>query len=134
MSQIETNPDLTAAALGFAVRVDDFSVQVSRPDDPRFWIRVETGGDAALVSDIALGTQDVHAAARALVMALSSAGFPRGGDLRFSDIAPGAAPVDARADELRRVLAAYGRATGQFLAGFRLEARGDKTDVLASFT
>lgn len=75
------------ASDAFHWREDDFSIQITCPEDRMFWLRVEKGAGPAIISDFKLSQQTYDQASAALALAMDV----RGGNpeaLTFKDLAP----------------------------------------------
>ncbi len=127
------------AALGLERGRDDFSVKVTRPADPLFWVRLETSdaSDAPelRVTDFKTPGLDAAEAAAALGFAIDGADAGAAGRaIRFTDIAPGVEDFAAAAAAEKRVaaaLAAFARFNRLELRAPGLERRRDKIDFVA---
>jgi len=134
MSRFDTNLGLDTAALGFATRKDEFSVQVSLPNDPHFWIRVETAALGTTISDLNLGKQTPDTTAVGLSFALREAGKDPFSDMTILNIAPASGDLKSRSEALRQVLAHYASSRRKFIERFKIRQVGGKYDLIVSFT
>ena len=104
---------------GFALdlRLDEFSAQFSRPEDPHFWIRIArpTSGDL-VVTDFFSGGFDDYQMAAALAQALERLELRRLGSLAFRKLGPvGAADTAEAIRQVNRVLDAFAVLTRRFI-------------------
>lgn len=128
MYQNETT--LESESMGLTLRRDDFSLQVTHPDNPRLWIRIENG----IVTDFIPAGLTERKAALALLFAATRAGVWPAEALVFADIAPSSQKDLAdREAELRRILAAVAAIEKIFVREISLDRRGEKVDLRASF-
>lgn len=134
MSRFDTNLDIDAITKGFTVRKDDFSVQVSLPDDHLFWIRVEAGELVTTLSDLNPGNQKPQTTATGLLFALTQAGRDPFSNLRILNIAPSADDLISRRESLRQVLSHHAASQGRFIEKIETQQFGRKCDLLVSFT
>jgi hypothetical protein len=90
----------------FSVRQDDYSLQVTKPGDRFFFIRVDTAQTSAsqmVFSDFLLGGQCDSVAISALGLICDAMDMPRAGmKVIMRDVCPGASPFDHANDKVVR--------------------------------
>lgn len=122
---------------GFSVRSDDYSLQISRPDDERFWLRIEQADGDLIITDFFAGALNRSDQAAALQFGLDHAGFPVATDrIIFRDIHSGNPVSDAqtKADvsALAMLILPILKQEGLGIAGTRISQ--DRGKVSARFT
>ncbi|PWW03712.1 hypothetical protein DFR52_101398 [Hoeflea marina] len=128
-----------APALPFVVEQDDFSIKVSLPDDPIFWVRLEMAAAGPVVSDFNPGSQQEESLARALSRALDKAAVKRLSGLPFLDMVRGGlqpnngpALIEAR-NRVQRAAEFLAGERRQTIEGVSMRERRGKMDFIVSF-
>ena len=127
-------PTLSLATCTFQTRQDDFSVQVSCDQDPKFWFRLEGSQSEDIITDFFLGGFDSALGGDLLAMCYKKIGRTPAAHLVFRDIlvsrpAHSAAAATEQAHlegYTKSMLAGYGRA----IRMSRIVHRRDKLDLM----
>lgn len=119
----------------FAVRRDEFSVQLSLSDDPLFWVRLLMPvGQSATLSDFKRSKASDSVMAEALSEALGqAAGRKSIGQLEFLDLAPRGcdrADAEIEAAEIVKAVVIFALSQGLQIANVKISRRGKKFDLL----
>ena len=118
-----------------SLRLDAFSAQFSRPEDPRFWIRIELpAGEDAIVSDFFPGALDDYQMAAALAQALERLEIRRLSSLSFRKLGPvGSADNCETIRRIGRVLDAFAVLTRRFIDSRQVLAEQGQSHLLVKF-
>ncbi len=118
-----------------SLRLDAFSAQFSRPEDPRFWIRIELpAGEDAIVSDFFPGALDDYQMAAALAQALERLEIRRLSSLTFRKLGPVGADETAEVlQRIGRVLDAFAVRTRRFIDARQLLAEHGQQHLRVNF-
>ena len=119
----------------FRIRQDEFSVQVSCDQDPKFWFRLEVTAGSDHITDFFLGSFDPALAGDLLAMCYAKIGRLPQDQLVFNDILssrqasnPDAVTaVRANFEEYARAMLAY---YGRSVRASRIVPRRDKLDLI----
>lgn len=124
----------TLEALGFHVREDTFSVQLSHSGDARFWIRCTNATPGPTeVTDLFLGTFEPDFVARLLDAAIQLT-RTNPNELHFRDITAGMPGKMATYDaDLHAVAGQYAKRRRMFLVRWEAFQKSGKHHIAASF-
>lgn len=131
MEHSELKLEAEKRGLGLQVSSDDFSMRVTHPDIPLFWIRLEHGNYGAFISDFSRASLTPTEMSIALSVLLEAAGMIRPPQLQFKNVTHPKADIDA---EYRAILGQFAKRTGRFLKKLEQVQQNGKLDVIAEFS